>query len=160
MLLNASFIAFETLNSANSSASSALGLISVLIGSLYHETCNVSSLKDRNSAETISSCSTMQIFVLYGKLILFTFRRISNKGNEVVNPTLIRVCQIPIQAVRSSTLSLTSLTVTSRLCKNKFMSMRWPKHRPGTQASQQTLHCEFGHGDCFCFLEERFQSHF
>ena len=44
LLLNASFIAFGTLNSANSSASSALGSISVLNGSLYHETFNVSSL--------------------------------------------------------------------------------------------------------------------
>ena len=68
LLLNASFIAFETLNFANSSASSALGLalwsISVLNGSLYHEACIVSSLKyDRNS-ETIPRCSMMQVLML------------------------------------------------------------------------------------------------
>ena len=41
LLLNASFIAFKTLNSANSSPSSALGSISVLNGSLYDKACNV-----------------------------------------------------------------------------------------------------------------------
>ena len=88
LLLNASFIAFETLNFANSPASSALGSISALNGSLYHETCNVSSLKyDRNSAETISRCSMMQVLMLSGKSILFVFRRFSNKGNEVVGPS-------------------------------------------------------------------------
>ena len=75
MLLNASFIAFETLNCANSSASSALGSISLLNGSLCHETCNASSLKyDQNSAETISRCSMLQVFVLSSKSILFIFR--------------------------------------------------------------------------------------
>ena len=55
LLLNASFIAFEALNSANSSASSSVESISVLNGSLYHKTCNVLWLKyGRNSAETIS----------------------------------------------------------------------------------------------------------
>ena len=41
LLLNASFIAFETLNSANFFALSVLGSISVLNGSLYHKICNV-----------------------------------------------------------------------------------------------------------------------
>ena len=54
MLLNASFIAFETLNSASSSASLALRSTLALNGSLQQKTCNASSLKDdQNLAETI-----------------------------------------------------------------------------------------------------------
>ena len=127
MLLNASFIPFETLNPANSSASLGLGSILVLHRSLYHETCNVSWLNyDRNSAETISRCSMMQVLMLSGKSILFIFRRLSNKGNEVVDPTLIRACQAPIPVVSPAILFSTSLTVTSPPCKDKFMSLRWP----------------------------------
>ena len=86
MLLNASFVTFKTLNSANSSAFSALGSISVLNGSLYHEKCNMPSVKyDRNSAETISKCSMMQILMLSGKSIPFIFRRLSNKRNFCTN---------------------------------------------------------------------------
>ena len=73
LLLNASFIAFEILNSANISASSALGSISVLNGSLYHETCNVLLKYDRNLAETISICTMMQVLILSVKSILFIF---------------------------------------------------------------------------------------
>ena len=123
--LNARFIAFKTLNSANSSASLALGSILVLNGSLYHETCNVSSLKYvRNSAETISRCSMMQILRLSGKSILFIFRRLSYKRNENMDPTLNRACQTAIRTVIPASLSLTSLTATSRPCKYKFMSLR------------------------------------
>ena len=88
---------------------------------------NVSSLKyDRNSAETISRCSMMQVFMLSGKLILFIFRRVSNKENKVVDPILIGACQTPIRAVSSASLSSTLLTVASRPCKGQFMSLRWP----------------------------------
>ena len=126
MFLNVSFIAFETLSCVNSFASSALGSISVLNGSLYRETCYVSSLKyDRNSAEAISRCSMVQILIFSGKSILFSFRRLSNKGKEIVEPILIRACQTPIRAVSAASLSLTSLTVPSRPCKDKFMSLRW-----------------------------------
>ena len=64
--------------------------------------------------------------MLSGKSIQFIFRRLSNKGNEVVEPTLIRACQAPIRAVSRASLSLTSLTVTLRPCKDKFVSLRWP----------------------------------
>ena len=105
----------------------ALGSISMLNWSLYHETCNVSSLKyDRNSAETITRYSMMHALMLFGKLILFIFRRFSYKENEVVDPTLIRACQTPIRAVSSASLSLTSLTVSLRPFKDKFTSLRWP----------------------------------
>ena len=104
-----------------------LGSISVLNGSLYHETCNVLSLKyDRNSAKMISTCSTMQALMAFSKPILFIFRRLSNKENELVGPTLIRACETPIRAVSPASLSLMSLTVTLRPCKDKFMSLRWP----------------------------------
>ena len=93
---------------------------SVENGSLYHETCNVSSLKcNQNSAETISRCCMTQILMFSGKSILFIFRRFSYKGNKVVDPTLIRGCRTPIRAVSPAILSLTSLTVTSRPCKKQ-----------------------------------------
>ena len=112
-LLNFSFIAFETFNSANFSASLALGSVSVLNGSLYHKTCNVSLLKyDQNSVETVSRCPMMQVLMLPGKSIVFIFKHLSNKGNEVVDPTLIRACRTPIGAVSPASLPLTSLAVT------------------------------------------------
>ena len=111
---------------ANFSASSVITSISVFSGSLDHETCNVSLLKyDRNSAETISRCSIMQVLMLSGKSILFIFRRLSNTGSEVVDPTLIRGCQTPTRAVSPASLALTSLTVSLRPCKDKLMSFRW-----------------------------------
>ena len=88
LLLNGSFVAFETLNFVFSSGSSTFGSISVLNWSLYHETCNVSSLKyDWNSAETISRCFMMQVLMLSDKLTLFIFRSLFNKGNGVVPPS-------------------------------------------------------------------------
>ena len=127
MLLKCQLYRIRNFELANSFASSALGSISVLNGFLYHETCNVSSLKyDRNSAETISGCSMMQILMLSGKSILFIFRRLSYKRNENMDPTLNRACQTAIRTVSPVSLSLTSLTVTSRPCKYKFMSLRWP----------------------------------
>ena len=98
---------------------------SVKNGSLYHETCNVSSLKcNRNSAETISRCCMTQILMFSGKSILFIFRRFSYKGNKVVDPTLICGCRTPIRAVSPTSLSLTSLTVTSRPCKKQVHAVR------------------------------------
>ena len=127
MLLNAGFNAFETLNSANSSASSALQSILVLNGSLYYETCNVSSLKwDRNSAETISRCSMIQVLMFSGKSIQFIFRHLFSKRKDVVDSTLIHACRTLIRAVNPASLSLISLTVTSRPCKDQLMSLRWP----------------------------------
>ena len=54
----------------------------------------------------------MQVFVLSGKSILFLFWGLSNKGNDVVHPTLIRAYQTPIRAVCPASLSLFSLTVS------------------------------------------------
>ena len=61
-----------------------------------------------------------------------------------MNPTLICACKTPIG------------TVSPR------SSCRWGDQiqLPGTQALQQTLRCEIGHGGCFWFLEERFQPRF
>ena len=75
LLLNTSFIAIKILNSANSSAFLALGLISVLNGSLSHKTCNMLLLKyNRSSAERISRCSMMQVLMLSGNSISFHFQ--------------------------------------------------------------------------------------
>ena len=134
----------------------ALGSISVLNWSLYHETCNVSSLKyDRNTAETILRCSMIQILVLSGKSILFIFRRSSKKGNEGVDLILIRACLTLIQAVGPASLSLTSLTITSGLAKTSSCCWGGRLHRPGRQASQQTFYCEIGHGGCFLFSQRK-----
>ena len=68
----------------------------------------------------------MQVLILFDKSILFIFRHHFNNGSEVVDPTLIGACQTPIRAISPASLSLTSQTVTSRPCRDKFMLLRWP----------------------------------
>ena len=61
----------------------------------------------------------MQVLMLSGESILFISRRLSNKGNEAVDPTFIHACQTPNRAVSPASLSLTSLTVTPRSCNGQ-----------------------------------------
>ena len=161
MLLITSFIAFEILNSDNSFDSSALDSILVMNRSLYHKTCDVSSLKyDQNSAETILRCSIMQVlFYLTNQSYSFlgafpTKERASGFYLDSCLPGSHSSSQPSQQVFNVSDCHITVLQKQVHVVEvTKYVGL-------GTQASQQTLHCEIEQEDCFCFLEERFQPHF
>ena len=98
----------------------------------------------------------MHVLILSSILILFISKCLCKKRKEAVKPAFNHAYQTSIRADSQTSLSLTSLTVTSRPCNDKFILLKWPNTSARYASIINSLIAKLDMEISFVFLKKNF----